>query len=623
MSFIQAALYARVSSDQQSQAHTIQSQVTALRARIEADGARLGPEGEFVDDGYSGSTLIRPDLERLRDAVASGGVDRLYVHSPDRLARKYAYQVLLVDEWQRAGLEIVFLNYELGGSPEDELLLQVQGIIAEYERAKILERSRRGKRHRAQTGSVSVLSGAPYGYRYITVAEGGGQARYEICEEEARVVHQVFTWVGRERVSIGEVTRRLRSAGVCTRSGKTWWDRTSVWDMLRNPAYRGQAAFGKTRTGPLQPRLRAQRGHPLQPRRARSTHDVPAAEWLLIPVPALVSDALFAAVQNQLEENRRRARQRKRGARYLLQGLLVCACCGYAYYGKAISLRARKGHTRDYAYYRCVGSDAYRFGGQRVCANTQVRTDRLEEAVWQEVGRLLKEPERLVHEYERRLEALQTLPGEADARRVDQQIGKLRQAIERLIDGYTEGYIDKAEFEPRIRRFKERLEALESQANDIREENHRQAELQLIVGRLEEFAAKVAAGLEHLNWSGRRELIRTLVKRIEIDRDRVNVVFRVEDRSEPSGPTPFLQHCRGRDRRLLGNAAFLLPRSVRPSPSPAPVVFFHRHHQPLFDQGQQVAVADSTRHRAHQLGVGDGIEGKHDTLPISKTFPSL
>jgi len=546
VSLIQAALYARVSSDQQSQAHTIQSQVTALRARIEADGARLGPESEFVDDGYSGSTLLRPDLERLRDAVASGAVDRLYVHSPDRLARKYAYQVLLVDEWQRAGLEIVFLNHELGGSPEDELLLQVQGMIAEYERAKILERSRRGKRHKARSGSVSVLGGAPYGYRYITVAEGGGQARYEICEDEARVVRQIFTWVGRERVSIAEVTRRLTGAGVCTRSGKTWWDRTSVWDMLRNPAYRGQAAFGKTRTGPLQPRLRAQRGHPLQPRRGCSTHDVPAAEWLLIPVPALVSEALFAGVQNQLEENRRRARQRRRGARYLLQGLLVCACCGYAYYGKAISLRARKGHTRDYAYYRCVGSDAYRFGGQRVCANTQVRTDRLEEAVWQEVGRLLKEPERLVHEYERRLEALQTPPGEIDARRVEQQIAKLRQAIERLIDGYTEGYIDKAEFEPRIRRFKERLQALESQANDIREENHRQAELQLIIGRLEEFAAKVAAGLEHLDWSGRRELIRTLVKRIDIDRDRVNVVFRVEDSSGSSGSTPFLQHCRGR-----------------------------------------------------------------------------
>jgi site-specific DNA recombinase len=458
--------------------------------------------------------------------------------------------VLLVDEWQRAGLEIVFLNHALGESPEDELLLQVQGMIAEYERAKILERSRRGKRHKAQIGSVSVLSGAPYGYRYVPVGEGGGQARYEVCEEEAQVVRQIFSWVGRERLSIGEACRRLRAAGVPTRSGKTWWDRTSVWDMLKNPAYRGEAAFGKTRTGALQPRLRAQRGHPSQPRRAHSTHDVPAAEWLLIPVPALVSEEVFAAVAEQLEENRRRARTHQHGARYLLQGLVVCGCCGYAYYGKAISHRARKGPPRDYAYYRCIGTDAYRFGGQRLCTNTQVRTDRLEQAVWEQVGRLLEDPQRLVNEYERRLQLAQHPPEGADGAMLDKQVAKLRQGINRLIDGYSEGYIDKGEFEPRIRRFKQRLEVLESQAEQLRDERQRQAELQLIIGRLEEFAAKVSAGLERCDWSRRRELIRTLVKRIEIDRERVNVVFRVEATMGDPVTRPFLQHCR---RSALAN----------------------------------------------------------------------
>ena len=157
MKAFQAALYARVSSDQQAQAQTIQSQLEALRARIQADGGELGVEREFVDEGYSGSTLIRPALERLHDTVAAGGIDRLYVHSPDRLARKYAYQVVLVDELQRAGVEVIFLNRKLGQSAEDDLLLQVQGMIAEYERAKILERSRRGKRYKAQSGLVNVL----------------------------------------------------------------------------------------------------------------------------------------------------------------------------------------------------------------------------------------------------------------------------------------------------------------------------------------------------------------------------------------------------------------------------------------------------------------------------------
>jgi site-specific DNA recombinase len=161
------AIYARVSSEQQADAHTIGSQVAALRDRVAADGLTLAMLEEFIDEGYSGATLVRPSLERLRDLAAAGGLDRLYVHSPDRLARRYAYQVLLVDELRQAGVEVAFLNRALGQTPEDDLLLQVQGMIAEYERAKILERSRRGKRHAAALGSVNVLCGAPYGYRYV------------------------------------------------------------------------------------------------------------------------------------------------------------------------------------------------------------------------------------------------------------------------------------------------------------------------------------------------------------------------------------------------------------------------------------------------------------------------
>ena len=560
MSMLAAALYARVSSDQQAQAQTIDSQVSALRERMAEDGVVLNPGHEFIDAGYSGSTLIRPALEQLRDAVAAGEVERVYVYAPDRLARKYAYQVLLVDEFQRAGVELVCLNRRLGQSPEDELLLQMQGMIAEYERAQILERSRRGKRHKAQQGSVNVLGGAPYGYRYITIAEGGGQARYEIIDEQAQRVRQIFNWVGRERLSIGAVTRRLRADAVLTPTGKTWWDRTTVWDMLKNPAYQGQAAFGKTRAGELRPRLRTQRGRLLSPRQARSTYDVPREQWLSIAVPPLIEKGLFEAVQAQLEENRHRARTGQRGAKYLLQGLLVCRCCGYSYYGKPISPSARKGNLRTYAYYRCIGSDAYRFGGQRLCDNKQVRTDRLEQAVWQEVCQLLEHPQRLAEEYQRRLDALSAVPGEADVARVDKQIAKLRQGITRLIDGYAEGYLDKAEAEPRIRRFKERLQTLEAQAEQCRAQAQQHSDLQLVIGRVEEFSAKVKDGLEQLDWHGQRELIRTLVKRVEIAQQRINVVFRVGDSTFPGGNDPFLQHCRGRDHAALWRPRFRLQR---------------------------------------------------------------
>ncbi len=220
--------------------------------------------------------------------------------APLRLARNYAHQVLLLEEFLRAGVEVVFLNREVGQTPEDQLLLQVQGMIAEYERAKILERSRRGKRHGAQEGRVSVLAGAPYGYRYVTKHEGAGEAHFEVVWEEARVVRLVFEWVGRDRCSIGEVRRRLEAAKERTRSGKTGCRRATIGGMLHNPAYKGEAAFGKTVIEPLRPRLRAQRGRSLHPKHAYSHRDGPPEQWMRIPVPALLDAALFDAVQEQL-----------------------------------------------------------------------------------------------------------------------------------------------------------------------------------------------------------------------------------------------------------------------------------------------------------------------------------
>ena len=142
------------------------------------------------------------------------------------------------------------------------------------------------------------------------------------------MVRQVFAWVGHDRLTIGEVCRRLTQTGEVTRPGKTVWDRSVVWGILKNPAYPGGAAFGKTRLEPLRPRRRAQRNRPIQPRRAVSTRDVPPQDWITIPVPALVEPTVFAAVQEQLQENKRHSRQSRRGALYLLQGLLQCQPCG-------------------------------------------------------------------------------------------------------------------------------------------------------------------------------------------------------------------------------------------------------------------------------------------------------
>jgi hypothetical protein len=371
---------------------------------------------------------------------------------------------------------------------------------------------------------VNVLAGAPYGYRYVSKQQGGGHARYESVLEEARIVRQIFTWVGQEHCSIGEVCRRLQGQHVPSPKGKSYWDRTMVWGLLKNPACRGAAAFGKTQTGELRKRLRGQRGRSEQPRRAYSVYDTPERA---VPsaVPALVSEELFASVGEQLAENRRRQRQRARGARYLLQGLLLCHQCGYAYYGKPVSRQGAKGATRRYASYRCTGTDAYRFGGQRLCQNKQVRTDLLEAAVWDDVCTLLKDPDRLTAEYRRRLDN-KTSDKEAKGReQVESLIGKVKRGIARLIDADGEGLVDKEEFEPRIRQFKERLVRLEAQAREQAELESQEQQLGLVIGRLQDFAERVKEGLEQADWSTRRDIIRTLVKRIEVRGEEVRVVY--------------------------------------------------------------------------------------------------
>jgi len=544
---LQAGFYARVSGDQQVKEETIASQIEALRQRIQEDGLTFEEELSFIEEGYTGSTLVRPALERLRDVAAAGGLDRLYVHSPDRLARKYAYQVLLVEELRRCGVELVFLNRQIGTSPEDDLLLQVQGMVAEYERAKILERSRRGKRHAASRGSVNVLSGAPYGYRYISKHEGGGEASYQVVFEHARVVRQIFEWMSKDRLSIGEVCRRLAHKAIPSPRGKHYWDRSTVWGILKNPAYKGSAAFGKTRIGEMHPRLRPHRGQAEQPRRAYSVYDVPPEDWIGIPVPSIIDEALFDAVAEQLAENRVRTRRSKRGVRHLLQGLLVCQVCGHGFYGKPLSLSAGKGKRRDYAYYRCIGMDAYRFGGQRICDNKQVRTDLLEAAVWEDVRSLLSEPERIEREYQRRLDnkskshRSQTSPSLATV------IKRVQRAIARLIDAYKDGLLERAEFEPRIKSAKDRLARLQTEAKVQAEQETEEEQLRLVIGQLKEFASKVKEGLQGVDWMTRREIIRALVKRVEIDKENVRVVYKVSPSPFDNSPERgIMQHCRRR-----------------------------------------------------------------------------
>ena len=340
-----AAIYTRVSSNRQREAHTIASQTAALVEWATTLDLEVPQQWIFEDEGYSGATLERPGLEQVRDLAAAGDIQVVLVHSPDRLSRKYAYQVLLIEEFGRHGVETRFLNGPSNATAEDQLLVQFQGMIAEYERAQILERSRRGKRHRARAGEISVLGGAPYGYRYVRKREDN-PAAYVIIDAEARVVRDVYEHYIVTGWSIAAITRWLNEQGVPTRKVGTRWERSTVWAMLRNPAYRGTACFGKTR--------RARRQRVTRPLRLRggvasrdsASHERPREEWIEIPVPAIVDESTFARAQELLHENKVHARRRTIEPS-LVQGLVSCQKCGYA-----LSRASGRSSARRIHYYR-------------------------------------------------------------------------------------------------------------------------------------------------------------------------------------------------------------------------------------------------------------------------------
>ena len=392
-----AAIYARVSSARQAKDETIGSQLAAVTSHAGQQGLDVPPGWVFTDDGHSGASLIRPGLERLRDLIAQVPVEVVVCYSPDRLARKFAYQALLIEEFTRAGTRVEFVKGPRGDSPEDQLMVQFQGMFAEYEKAQILERSRRGKAHRAKAGSVNVLGGAPFGFRYVRKTPDSG-AVYEICDHEAVLVAEMFRRYTDEAASIADLARWLTEQDVPTRTGKTIWDRSVIWAMLRNPAYAGTAMFGKTISVEQPAGInRAARLAGRSTPTAHKTIDRPREEWTAIPVPAIITEQTFARAEQRLADNKRFA-ARNTKIPSLLQGLTACAGCGYAYYRTSTRTTNKK-----IFYYRCLGSDDYRYPGGRVCGNTPVRADYLDTVVWDHITALIADPALIAAEIDKRL----------------------------------------------------------------------------------------------------------------------------------------------------------------------------------------------------------------------------
>ena len=526
------AIYARVSSDRQKEEHTIGSQILALTEYARNEAYMVPEEWIFQDEGYSGATLVRPGLERLRDLASEGQIETVLAYSPDRLSRKYAYQVLLIEEFARHGVDVEFIKSPKATTPEEELLLQFQGMIAEYERAQIVERSRRGKRYRAKAGSVSVLSGAPYGYRYIKKTDTS-EAHYEVIEEQAEVVRKVFKLYTEDGLSINAIARWLNDHAIPTRKGISKWERSTVWGMLRNPAYKGTACFGKTEqierrkvTRPLR-----QRGG-FSPR-CSSARERPRSEWIEIPVPALVRESTFSLAKEKLEQNKRFSLRRTIEPT-LLQGMLVCNRCGYAFY--RCSTRTSK---RKIYYYRCLGSDDYRYLNGRVCQNRPIRQDYLDDVVWKHVLQLLENPQLIRAEIRRRIKQIQdSSPTKRRKEAIEKEIIRVDKSIEKLLDAYQEGLIRLEELRKRMPGLRRRQGTLNSELNSLEAATANQEGFLRLAENLEDFLTRMRETADSMNLTDRQKILRLLVKEILVDLETIKIKHSIPVTGPSSGSGP-------------------------------------------------------------------------------------
>jgi site-specific DNA recombinase len=533
---MRVALYARVSTERQEERGTVGSQLELLRAAARTDGHDV--VGEFVDDGYSGARLDRPALDRLRDAAEAGALDAVLCLCADRLARAYAYQVLILEELERFGVHVRFLDGPApGDDPQARLLVQVQGVIAEYERAKIAERYRRGKLHRARAGEVFFWK-VPYGYRRVS-AEAGRPARMEPFEPEAEIVRAIFAAHADDGDSIRQIAHDLHDRGIPSPTGKPIWGTSTLQRLLANEAYIGRVYYNRRET------INA----PGVPRGARRTktryRERPREEWITIPVPAIIDSDTFERAQQVSRENPKWSPRGIEPGHWLLRGLIECGHCHVGC--NCHKMRGRNGVF--HRYYYCRNHDILRAGGEHLrCPERNIRADELDAYVFAQVRRALLEPAQLLAGERAVITA--TPPDD------DEIIGAQLAALERkrdqaerergrLLDAYQAALLDLDELTRRTAALAARRDQLAAEHAEL---TNRRAELATenrLRRGLAGFAERVLASLDELDFDGRQRLLRMVVEKVRVTGWRVEIELKIPltdddpgTQREPRPPKP-------------------------------------------------------------------------------------
>jgi site-specific DNA recombinase len=514
---MRAALYVRVSTDRQQHAQTIEQQVTQLRAWVAArDGWTVREEHIFRDDGHSGARLDRPGLDALRDHAARAAFDVVVVCAPDRLARNFVHQMVVLEELERRGVRVVFCDRPLRDDPHEQLVTQIRGAVAEYERTLIADRMRRGRQARLRSGQLLPWTRAPYGYR-LHPERPRDPAALQIDPVAAVVVSELFAAYAAGGVTLHTLAAQLTARGVPTPTGRPIWRPTTVRNLLTNPAYKGQAASGRLRTTPARQRKSA-----LEPiGKGMSTTAHPSEEWITVPVPALVSAEQFDLVERRLAANQRSAR-RSTTHPYLLRGLVSCGVCRLSCSGVT-----RTATDTRYRYYRCLGKQARVSSGRsRCCPARFIPATQLDELVWADLCAVLQHPE-LVAQALERAHSGAWVPGElrrrqASLRSVRASVARQRQ---RLLEAYLAEVIDLACFQRQDRGLAGQEADLLAREREVAAEGERLVQVSAIAQSTTQVLNGLRVGLGQASFEQRRQLVELLIDRVVVTDGQVEIRY--------------------------------------------------------------------------------------------------
>jgi site-specific DNA recombinase len=510
------AAYVRVSTQNQAQAQTIEQQLDRLQAHSQGQEWAWQEVSIFRDEGYSGASLKRPGLDLLRDQVAQAVFDLVLITAPDRLARKYVHQVLLIEEFEKGGCQVAFADRPMSQDPHDQLLLQIRGVVAEYERNLITERMRRGRLQKYRAGTLLPWSTPPFGYG-VDPAHPRDPAGVRLADPAAAILAEMFAYYQEAGHTLRGLAKHLTELGVPNPRGGAHWSDGTIRGILTNPVYTGVVYAGRNHYRPAKQRI-----SPFKPVGGGngSIDRLPPEEWILVAhIPPLVSQELFDMVQQKLKQNRSFSSRNNKAQQYLLRALVSCGQCHLACIGRSTT----KGHI----YYACKGKlTLLQSPRTEQCRSRFIPVGQLDELVWQDVCEVLQHPEMLT-EALTRAQAGAWLPQELQARRENlRKAGiSLEHQMERLTEAYLAAIVPLEEYKRRRHDLEQKQTVIASQVRQLEASAHKQVELAGVAQSMEAFCQRVGQGLAQATFEQKRQLVELLVDRVIVTGDEVEIRY--------------------------------------------------------------------------------------------------